>query len=67
MEPVRITELNHAVLYVRDVPTAVGFYRDVLALQLGSRVAIANEEAQDALERLAHEVVRTHRGGPDAP
>ncbi|MFJ7133865.1 DNA polymerase III subunit delta' [Streptomyces fungicidicus] len=29
------------------------FYRDVLALQLGSRVAIANEEAQDALERLA--------------
>ncbi|MFF4270153.1 DNA polymerase III subunit delta' [Streptomyces sp. NPDC001536] len=30
-----------------------GFYRDVLALQLGSRVAIANEDAQDALERLA--------------
>ncbi|MGV4985345.1 DNA polymerase III subunit delta' [Streptomyces sp. NRAIS4] len=30
------------------------FYRDVLALQLGSRVAIANEDAQDALDRLAH-------------
>ncbi|MEU9554778.1 DNA polymerase III subunit delta' [Streptomyces fumanus] len=29
------------------------FYRDVLALQLGSRVAIANAEAEDALERLA--------------
>jgi DNA polymerase III subunit delta' len=30
-----------------------GFYRDVLALQLGSRVALANTEAQDTLERLA--------------
>ncbi|MFD3481446.1 DNA polymerase III subunit delta' [Streptomyces sp. NPDC058695] len=30
-----------------------GFYRDVLALQLGSRVALANTEAQDILERLA--------------
>lgn len=29
------------------------FYRDVLALQLGSRVAIANADAHDALERLA--------------
>ncbi|MFF5310451.1 DNA polymerase III subunit delta' [Streptomyces massasporeus] len=29
------------------------FYRDVLALQLGSRVAIANADAEDALERLA--------------
>ncbi|WP_217166761.1 DNA polymerase III subunit delta' [Streptomyces sp. AC512_CC834] len=29
------------------------FYRDVLAFQLGSRVAIANADAQDALERLA--------------
>ncbi|MEU5523984.1 DNA polymerase III subunit delta' [Streptomyces sp. NPDC093250] len=29
------------------------FYRDVLALQLGSRIAIANTDAQDALERLA--------------
>ncbi|MDQ0582533.1 DNA polymerase III subunit delta' [Streptomyces rishiriensis] len=29
------------------------FYRDVLALQFGSRVAIANVEAEDALERLA--------------
>ncbi|WP_320776560.1 DNA polymerase III subunit delta' [Streptomyces sp. CRN 30] len=30
-----------------------GFYRDVLVLQLGSRTALANTEAQDALERLA--------------
>ncbi|MFJ1972357.1 DNA polymerase III subunit delta' [Streptomyces sp. NPDC087903] len=30
-----------------------GFYRDVLALQFGSRVAIANADAEDALERLA--------------
>jgi DNA polymerase-3 subunit delta' len=30
-----------------------GFYRDVLALQLGSRVAIANAESEDILERLA--------------
>jgi DNA polymerase-3 subunit delta' len=29
------------------------FYRDVLALQLGSRVAIANADAEDALERIA--------------
>ncbi|WP_055596581.1 DNA polymerase III subunit delta' [Streptomyces hirsutus] len=31
------------------------FYRDVLALQLGSRVAIANADAEDALERLARD------------
>ena len=30
MDPIRITELNHAVLYVRDVATAVAFYTDVL-------------------------------------
>ncbi|MFE6364054.1 DNA polymerase III subunit delta' [Streptomyces sp. NPDC057806] len=29
------------------------FYRDVLALQLGSRVAIANADAEDTLQRLA--------------
>ncbi|MEU6544526.1 DNA polymerase III subunit delta' [Streptomyces sp. NPDC046859] len=31
------------------------FYRDVLALQLGSRVALANTDVEDALERLARE------------
>ncbi|MFE9170880.1 DNA polymerase III subunit delta' [Streptomyces kebangsaanensis] len=31
------------------------FYRDVLALQLGSRVAIANADVEDALERIAHD------------
>ena len=30
-----------------------GFYRDVLAVQFGSRLAIANAEAGDTLERLA--------------
>ncbi|KUN77421.1 DNA polymerase III subunit delta' [Streptomyces bungoensis] len=30
-----------------------GFYRDVLALQLGSRIALANGDAEDALDRLA--------------
>ena len=29
-----------------------GFYRDVLALQMGSRIAIANTDAQDALDRV---------------
>ncbi|MFC4500679.1 MULTISPECIES: DNA polymerase III subunit delta' [Streptomyces] len=29
------------------------FYRDVLALQFGSRIAIANADAEDTLERLA--------------
>ncbi|MFD7865709.1 DNA polymerase III subunit delta' [Streptomyces sp. NPDC057682] len=29
-----------------------GFYRDVLALQLGSGIAIANTDAQDALDRI---------------
>ncbi|MFF2012037.1 DNA polymerase III subunit delta' [Streptomyces sp. NPDC058195] len=30
-----------------------GFYRDVLAIQLGSRIAIANTDAEDALDRIA--------------
>ncbi|MER6769866.1 DNA polymerase III subunit delta' [Streptomyces bacillaris] len=30
-----------------------GFYRDVLALQLGSRIAIANADVQDTLDRIA--------------
>ncbi|MER5744263.1 DNA polymerase III subunit delta' [Streptomyces sp. NPDC059913] len=30
-----------------------GFYRDVLAIQLGSRTAIANADAEDALDRIA--------------
>lgn len=38
----------------------IGFYRDVLALQLGSRVAIANGDAEDALQRLAR------AGSPEA-
>ncbi|MER5771156.1 DNA polymerase III subunit delta' [Streptomyces sp. NPDC001985] len=30
-----------------------GFYRDVLAIQLGSGIAIANEDVRDALDRIA--------------
>ncbi|MFF4182065.1 DNA polymerase III subunit delta' [Streptomyces sp. NPDC001691] len=30
-----------------------GFYRDVLALQLGTRAAIANEDVRDAVDRIA--------------
>lgn len=30
-----------------------GFYRDVLALQLGSRTALANEDVRDAVDRIA--------------
>ncbi|MEH0635437.1 MULTISPECIES: DNA polymerase III subunit delta' [Streptomyces] len=30
-----------------------GFYRDVLALQMGARVALANVEVRDSLERMA--------------
>lgn len=33
----------------------VGFYRDVLALQLGSGLALANLESRDALDRIAAE------------
>ncbi|EGG45551.1 MULTISPECIES: DNA polymerase III subunit delta' [Streptomyces] len=32
-----------------------GFYRDVLALQLGTRLALANTDAEDALERIARD------------
>ncbi|MFF0225777.1 DNA polymerase III subunit delta' [Streptomyces sp. NPDC004629] len=31
-----------------------GFYRDVLALQFGSRVAMASTDAEEAVERVAH-------------
>lgn len=38
-----ISRLNHAVLYVRDVPTSVAFYRDVLGftvrMQMGPQAA----------------------------
>lgn len=30
MAPIQLSELNHAVLFVRDVPTAQAFYTDVL-------------------------------------
>ena len=45
------TQRNSLNLALTDL---TAFYRDVLALQLGSRVAIANADAQDALDRLAH-------------
>lgn len=45
------TQRDSLDLALTDLTT---FYRDVLALQLGSHVAIANADAQDALDRLAH-------------
>lgn len=30
-----------------------GFYRDVLAIQFGSRIGLANEDVRDALDRIA--------------
>ncbi|MFG3099583.1 DNA polymerase III subunit delta' [Streptomyces sp. NPDC048182] len=44
------TQLDSLHLALTDLTS---FYRDVLALQLGSRVAIANADAGDALERVA--------------
>ena len=38
-----------------------GFYRDVLALQLGSRVALANGDVRDALDRIARASTRSAR------
>lgn len=34
MEPIGVRQLNHAVLRVRDVARALGFYRDVLGLEV---------------------------------
>ncbi|MFB7089642.1 DNA polymerase III subunit delta' [Streptomyces sp. NPDC056296] len=44
------TQRNSLDLALTDL---TAFYRDVLALQLGSRVAIANADAEEALDRLA--------------
>ncbi len=38
MEPIHVTELNHAVLYVRDVDTAVSFYEQVLGFVVVDRM-----------------------------
>lgn len=34
MDPIKIVELNHAVLYVRDVAVARAFYTDVLGFEV---------------------------------
>ncbi|WP_151773388.1 DNA polymerase III subunit delta' [Streptomyces abyssomicinicus] len=44
------TQRDSLDLALTDLTT---FYRDVLALQLGTRVALANVDAEDALQRLA--------------
>ncbi|MFF9486104.1 DNA polymerase III subunit delta' [Streptomyces sp. NPDC014676] len=46
----RRTQRNTLDIALSDL---TGFYRDVLALQLGSRVAIANGDTEDVLERMA--------------
>lgn len=67
MEPIRITELNHAVLYVRDVATAVAFYRDVLGFEVvtadpGGRAAFLRAGGSDNHHDLGLIAV-----GPGAP
>ncbi|BFO14017.1 hypothetical protein SHKM778_04050 [Streptomyces sp. KM77-8] len=46
----RRTQRNTLDIALSDL---TGFYRDVLALQLGSRIAIANADSEDVLRRLA--------------
>lgn len=67
MEPLHITELNHAVLYVRDVPTARAFYIDVLGFGVVSedphgRAAFLRAGGSDN-----HHDLGLISVGPDAP
>ena len=67
MEPIRISELNHAVLYVRDVATAAAFYTDVL----GFETVAADPGGRAAFLRAGASVNHHDLGliavGPDAP
>lgn len=67
MEPIRITELNHAVLYVRDVAVAQAFYRDVL----GFVTVSADPDGRAAFLRAAdsqnHHDLGLISVGPGAP
>ena len=67
MEPIRITELNHAVLYVRDVSAAATFYREVLGFETvtadpGGRAAFLR-----AGESSNHHDLGLISVGPNAP
>ena len=48
-----IQAVSHVAVGVRDMEVALGFYRDVLAVQLRSAAPIANAEIRDAVERVA--------------
>ncbi|MFE2014167.1 DNA polymerase III subunit delta' [Streptomyces sp. NPDC059491] len=48
----RRTQIDSLDLALTDL---TGFYRDVLALQLRSRTALANTDVQDAVERIARD------------
>ncbi|MEU3607896.1 DNA polymerase III subunit delta' [Streptomyces sp. NPDC035033] len=48
----RRTQLDSLDLALTDL---TGFYRDVLALQLGARSELANEDVRDAVERIARD------------
>lgn len=67
MEPIQVTELNHAVLYVRDVATAQAFYTDVL----GFRVVTADPHGRAAFLRAGQSSNHHDLGliavGPGAP
>ena len=52
MDPINVTELNHAVLYVRDVATARTFYTQVLGFRVitedpGGRAAFLRAGGSD--------------------
>ncbi|WP_030749306.1 DNA polymerase III subunit delta' [Streptomyces griseus] len=48
----RRTQLDSLDLALTDL---TGFYRDVLALQLGARTPLANEDVRDTIERIARD------------
>ncbi|MET9350330.1 DNA polymerase III subunit delta' [Streptomyces termitum] len=48
----RRTQLDSLDLALTDL---TGFYRDVLALQLGARTPLANEDVRDTVERIARD------------
>jgi catechol-2,3-dioxygenase len=66
MEPIRVTELNHAVLHVRDVSVATGFYRDVLGFtvvdEMPGRAAFLRAGGSDN-----HHDLGLFAVGPQAP
>lgn len=64
---VPITELNHAVLYVRDVATSVRFYRDVLGFTVVDEIPGGRAAFLRAAASTNHHDLGLFAVGPDAP